>query len=145
MFEQLDFWHWLILAVVLVVFEMFAPGASFLWIGIAAALTGILLWVMPNLEWTTQVLIFAVLSVLSVIAWRAWAKRHPVTTDQPALNRRGEHYLNRVFTLDEPIVNGVGKIRVDDSTWKIEGPECEAGSKVRVVGVDGVILRVEAE
>lgn len=145
MFEQLDFWHWLILAVVLVVLEMFAPGASFLWIAIAAALTGILLWLMPNLEWTTQVLIFAVLSVLSVIAWRAWAKKHPIQTDQPALNRRGEHYLNRVFTLDEPIVNGVGKIRVDDSTWKIEGPECEAGSKVRVVGVDGVILRVEAE
>lgn len=143
MFEQLDFWHWLILGVMLVLLEMFAPGASFLWIGIAAALTGILLWLVPNMEWTTQVLVFAVLSVLSVIAWRAWSHKHPVTTDQPALNRRGEHYLNRIFTLDEPVVNGIGKIRVDDSTWKIEGPECEAGTKVRVVGVDGVILRIE--
>jgi len=145
MLEQMDFWHWFILAVVLIVFEMFVPGASFLWIGIAAALTGMLLWLIPTMAWTTQVLIFAVLSVLSVIAWRSWSKKHPVETDQPALNRRGEHYLNRVFTLDEPIVNGVGKIRVDDSTWKIEGPESEAGSKVKVVGVDGVILLVEAE
>lgn len=145
MLEQMDFWHWFIMAIVLIVLEMFLPGASFLWIGIAAALTGGLLWLMPNLEWTTQVLIFAVLSVLSVLAWRSWAKKNPVHTDQPALNRRGEHYLNRVFTLDEAIVNGVGKIRVDDSTWKVEGADCVAGSKVKVVGVDGVILRVEAE
>jgi len=143
MLEQMDFWHWFIMALVLIVLEMFLPGASFLWIGIAAALTGGLLWLMPNLEWTTQVLVFAVLSVLSVLAWRSWAKKHPVHTDQPALNRRGEHYLNRVFTLDEAMVNGVGKIRVDDSTWKVEGPDCAAGSKVKVVGVDGVILRVE--
>ncbi|HED16475.1 MAG TPA: NfeD family protein [Gammaproteobacteria bacterium] len=144
MLEQMDFWHWFIMSLVLIVLEMFLPGASFLWIGIAAALTGGLLWLMPNLEWTTQVLVFAVLSVLSVLAWRSWAKKHPVHTDQPALNRRGEHYLNRVFTLDEAIVNGVGKIRVDDSTWKVEGLDCAAGSKVKVVGVDGVILRVES-
>ena len=49
----------------------------------------------------------------------------------------------RLATLREPIVNGVGKIRVDDTTWKISGPDCAAGAKVLVTGVDGVVLRVE--
>jgi len=56
---------------------------------------------------------------------------------------RGEQYVNRTFTLEEPVVNGQGKIKVDDSTWKIEGADCESGTKVRVTGVDGVVLKVE--
>jgi membrane protein implicated in regulation of membrane protease activity len=39
----------------------------------------------------------------------------------------------------------MGKIHVDDSTWKIEGKDCVAGSKVEVVGVDGVILKVQVK
>ena len=74
-----------------------------------------------------------------------WLKRHPTETDQPRLNRRGEQYLGRVFTLEHPVVNGLGKIRVDDSTWKISGPDCSEGTQVRVVGVDGVVLRVEPD
>ena len=68
---------------------------------------------------------------------------NPVISDQPNLNRRGQQYVGRTFTLDEPIVNGLGKIHVDDSTWKIEGNDCPAGTKVKVTGVDGVILKVE--
>ncbi|MEJ1377668.1 MAG: NfeD family protein, partial [Candidatus Sedimenticola sp. (ex Thyasira tokunagai)] len=90
-----------------------------------------------------QVLSFAVFSVISVIAWRFVLKSNPTATDQPALNRRGEQYLDRVFTLETPVINGQGRIRVDDTTWKIHGPDCPAGSRVQVVGVDGVVLRVE--
>ncbi|HHO67888.1 MAG TPA: NfeD family protein, partial [Gammaproteobacteria bacterium] len=64
-------------------------------------------------------------------------------TDQPTLNRRGEQYIGRVFTLETPLVNGMGKIRIDDTTWKIEGPDCEPGTRIRVTGVDGTILKVE--
>ena len=101
-----------------------------------------MLWLVPALDWRYQLILFAVLSVISVAAGRWWLRRHPMRSDQPALNRRGEQYVGRVFTLEAPIVNGVGKIRVDDTTWKIEGADCPAGTQVRVTGVDGVILRV---
>lgn len=65
-------------------------------------------------------------------------------TDVPALNRRGEQYIGRVFTLTEPIVNGVGKVKVDDTTWKVNGDDMEAGAKVRVVAIDGTVFKVEA-
>lgn len=142
---QLDFWHWWVIGLVLIVMEVFLPGTFFLWMGVASGVVGVLLFLMPGMGWEYQMLVFAVLSVGSILFWRAWLKKHPTETDQPTLNRRGEHYVGRTFTLLEPIVNGNGKIRVDDSTWKIQGPDCAAGVRVKVTGANGVILEVSLE
>jgi len=141
--EQLNQWHWWILAVTLVILEVFAPGAFFLWLGIAAGVVGGLVYLMPHISWEYQILIFSVLSVVSIVVWRKFFRTSPTDTDQPALNRRGEQYVGRLFTLEEPIVNGLGKIRVDDSTWKIHGDDCTAGTRVEVTGVDGTVLQVK--
>ncbi len=140
---EINYWHWWVLGVAFVILEIFSPAAFFLWMGIAAGAVGLLLLAMPDLAWEWQILAFALFSVVSIVLGRSYLKRHPIKTDQPTLNRRGEQYIGRIFTLDGPIVNGVGKIRVDDTSWKINGPECDAGDKVRVIGVDGVVLRVE--
>ena len=141
--EQAEFWHWWIAAILLLVIETFAPGAVFLWLGIAAGMVGLVLLIFSGLGWEYQFLIFAVCTVGSAVGWRAYVRRHPTETDQPTLNRRGEQYVGRTFTLAEAIVNGQGKITVDDSTWKITGDDCPAGTQVEVVGVDGVVLKVE--
>lgn len=141
--DQLDFWHWLIFGVALIFLEMLAPGVVFLWLGIAAAVTGGLLYLVPGMGWENQFLIFSVLSVVSVAVGRMWMRRHPTATDRPLLNRRGEQYVGRTFTLPEAIDNGVGKLKVDDTTWKVSGPDLPAGTKVKVVGVDGVVLLIE--
>lgn len=140
---QLTFWHWWILGLGLLILEMLLPGTFFLWMGIASFVVGLLLMLIADLSWQLQLTLFAILSVVSTLSWRGWQKRNPDETDQPRLNRRGEQYIDRVFTLEEDIINGVGKIRVDDSSWRIEGPDCEAGTRVRVVDVDGVVLVIE--
>jgi len=88
--------------------------------------------------------LFGIASIVAVLAWRKYRESRPLTTDQPNLNRRGHQYINRVFSLDSPIVNGVGKVTVDDSTWKVKGPDLPAGTPVRVTGVDGTVFTVEA-
>ncbi len=138
--QDLEFWHWLVLGVVLAVIEVFAPGAFFLWLGISAAIVGGVLWVVPGMSWELQLLFFAILSVASVILARRYLTAHPLETDLPNLNRRGQQYVGRIFTLIEPVVNGRGKIQVDDSTWKITCEDCEAGTKVVINGVEGVVL-----
>lgn len=136
------YWSWWVLGVVLMMVEAIAPGFFFLWMGVAALLVGLLLTVAPGLDWTYQILLFAVLSVGSIAAWRVRLRRHPTPTADPLLNRRGHQYVGRVFTLDEPVVNGHGKIRVDDSTWKVRvEPDCPAGTRLRIIGVDGVVLK----
>lgn len=141
--EQITFWHWWVLGVALVILEVFAPGAVFLWLGVAAGVVGLVLLIIPGMSWEWQFLIFSVISVLSIVLWRNRLREHPTETDQPRLNRRGEQYIGRVFTLAEPIVNGSGKIKVDDTTWKITGADCAAGTQIKVSGVDGVVLLVD--
>lgn len=139
----IDFWHWWILAVALVVIEILLPSFFALWLAIAAALTGLLLLVFPALGWEWQLLVFALFSVISIIAWRRFYQKHPIKTDEPMLNRRGEGYVGRELTLSQPIVDGIGKIRLDDSTWKIQGPDCPAGSKVRIIALNNVVFTIE--
>lgn len=141
--EALNHWHWWILAVLFVVLEVFTPGTFFLFLGLSAAVIGGVVLIVPGMGWEYQVLGFAVLAVVATVLGRSYLKRRPIHTDRPNLNRRGAQYVGRTFTLDEPIVNGLGKIRVDDSTWKISGDDCAAGSRIRVTGVDGTVLQVE--
>ena len=143
--EELSFWHWWILGAALIILEVFAPGAFFLWLGISAGVVGALIYLWPDLGWEYQVLIFSVLSVVSIVVWRKFFRTQPTDTDQPALNRRGEQYIGRTFTLKEGMVDGMGKIRVDDSTWKVRGENCPPGSHVEVIGVDGTILEVRCK
>ncbi|MCK5432144.1 MAG: NfeD family protein [Gammaproteobacteria bacterium] len=142
--NNIIYWHWLILAVALIILEILMPGAYFLWMGISAAAVGGAMFIFPEMPLLTQILIFAVLSVITVMIYKTHKKKNPVVTDEPALNRRGEQYLGRNFTLTEPIVNGMGKVKVDDSTWKVTGADMEVGVTVRVVAIDGTTFKVEA-
>ena len=106
--QQVEFWHWWVLGVVLLILEVFAPGAFFLWLALAAGIVGLVVMMIPAMAWEAQLLLFALLSVASFLLGRLWLRRHPIETDLPTLNRRGEQYVGRVFTLEEPVVNGNG-------------------------------------
>ena len=136
------FWHWWAFGGALVIVEAFAPGFLFLWLGVAAALVGTLLWLWPGLGPDYQVLVFAALSVASVVGWRRWQTAHPGPSDQPNLNRRGAQYLGRQFDLVEAISKGRGRIKLGDSSWTVTGPDLPAGQTVEVIGADGAVLQV---
>jgi inner membrane protein len=141
-FVSLGTWNWFIAAAVLLVLEVLAPGAFMLWLGLSAVLVGVIsfgvVW-----TWQTQVIAFALFAVALVPVWRHFARRMEVPSDSPFLNRRADGYVGRVFTLDKPIVNGVGTVRIDDSVWRVTGPDCPAGSRVKVTSADGANLAVE--
>ncbi len=142
-FEHIVFWHWWILAGILLVLELTVPAFFFLWLGIAAAAVGMLLLVFPGISLEIQLVLFGISSIVAIFAWRKYRDARPQTTDQPNLNRRGHQYIGRVFTLVNPIINGDGKVTVDDSTWRVKGPDLAAGTAIRVTGIDGVIFKVE--
>lgn len=139
---EVVFWHWWSLGAVLLIVELLAPGMFFLWLGESAFVVGGVLWVLPAISFETQVILFSALSVVSVLVFRRFLQRRPIQSDRPLLNQRTAQYVGRVFTLEEPIVNGRGKIHVDDSTWRVEGEDCPSGTKVRVMDAEGVILKV---
>lgn len=140
---EIVFWHWWAFGVFLLIVELLAPGMYFLWMAESAFVVGVIKLIVPALSWEYQLILFSVLSIVSIVVFRLFLKRHPIETDQPLLNQRAAQYIGRLFTLEYPIVNGQGRIRVDDSTWKVQGEDCEPGSKVRVVAAEGVVLKVE--
>jgi membrane protein implicated in regulation of membrane protease activity len=139
---HIEFWHWMILAAALAGIEILTPGFFFLWLGGAALVTGILALIVPSLSWETQVLVYAVLSGASVLAWYKFRHRLTITSDDMTLNRRGEQLLGRNAILSEAIVNGRGQIRIDDTVWRCEGPDLAAGTQVRVVAMRGAMVSV---
>ncbi len=141
--ENIVFWHWWVLAALLVASEMIAPSTVLLWPGISAAFVGVVVFAFREIGWELQVLLFALLSVVTLIAWRGFARGRPQEGGDPALNRRGQQYVGRSFVLNDPIVNGEGRLKVDDTIWKIAGEDAAAGARVSVVAVDGAVLRVE--
>lgn len=140
---EIFFWNWWELALTLLVVELLAPGFFFIWLAVSSFVTGSLLLLMPSMDVEVQVSIFSVLSVIAITLWRLYGKKHPATTDHPLLNKRGQQYIGRVFSLYKPIENGEGKIKVDDSIWKVHGEDCDISAKVRVIAVRGTVFDVE--
>lgn len=136
-------WSWLVLGLGLLVLELVVPAMFFLWLGISALVTGLVLYLFPDMSWQGQFLLFSVLSVVSILLSRRFFSNKQIETELPNLNRRGQQYVGRVFTLIEPIKNGYGKISVDDSQWRVTGPALEKGVQVKVVSAKGSVFEVE--
>ncbi len=147
MFSTLGTWNWLIFGIILMALELLAPGIFLFWLGLAALLVGLLSFAFTP-SWQAQLLMFAVFAVfaaLAVPAWRHFARgATPASKTNPFLNRRNEALIGREFTLEKPIVDGSGTVRIDDTIWRVAGPDTPAGSRVKVVRADGASLTVAA-
>lgn len=135
-------WHWLSFAVLLLVIEMMVGSYYLLWVSFAAFFVAVLQW-MFDLGWEAQMVVFTLTSIASVIAWHMYDKRRDKSSPRPTLNKRGHQYIGRTFQLSQAIINGVGKINVDDSSWKVKGQDAPVDSTVRVKDIDGTVLIVE--
>jgi inner membrane protein len=136
-------WAWIIAGAILLALELAAPGAFMMWLGLSAILVGILSFIVPSMSWEWQGVAFAIFAVLSIPLWRRFAHKVEPPDERPFLNRRTDALVGRTFTLDKPIVDGVGSIRIDDTIWRVNGDDRPAGSRVRIARVDGANLQVE--
>jgi inner membrane protein len=136
-------WSWFILAGLLLIGELLSPGVFLIWLAGAAALTG-LIDITLGLSWQSEVMIFAILAAVLVLASWNWVKnqRHP-KSDQPHLNLRHGAYVGRVYVLEKAIINGSGKIKIEDALWDVDGPDLPVGAKVKITGVNGLRLHAE--
>jgi membrane protein implicated in regulation of membrane protease activity len=137
-------WNWLIFGVLLMALELLAPGVFLFWLGLAALLVGLLSFAIEP-SWQTQLLMFAVFAACAVPLWRRIAlSGTAVSRSNPFLNKRADALIGRVFTLEKPIIDGSGTVRIDDTIWRVAGPDTPAGSRVRIVQADGASLTVTA-
>ena len=142
MFSTLGTWNWLIFGFILMALELLAPGVFLFWLGLSSLLVGLVSFAI-NPHWQMQLLMFAVFAVAAVPAWRYFARSSTaVSASNPFLNRRTEALIGREFTLEKPIIDGSGTVRIDDTIWRVAGPDAPVGSRVKIVRADGASLTV---
>ncbi len=143
MLDQADIW--IVLGFVLLVLEMVVPGAIFMWFGIGGLIVGGILYLFPAIPLEWQVFIFALISISSVFAWKKLQQNNPDdNTESGTLNQRGKALVGRRVPLVESITNGVGRVQIDDTFWRVEGPDLDAETLVKVIDASGATLMVEA-
>jgi inner membrane protein len=144
---SLGAWSWIILGGILLAIEVMAPGTFILWLGVSAILVGVISFAI-DWGWQEQGIAFAILAVASVALWWRFGRRDRQEAeggDQSFLNRRAQAFVGRVFTLEKPIVDGSGTVRIGDTIWRVTGPDCTAGSRVKIARAEGATLFVELD
>lgn len=148
LFNELGPWNWMALGFVLLILEILAPGVFLLWIGLAALIVGtlsLMVWDQSFWVWQLQVVIFLVLALACAFAGKRIVGKRGDQSDQPLLNRRGEQLVGRIATLSEPIANGRGRVKIDDTIWRVSGPDLPAGTQVRVKAATDLDLELVIE
>ena len=134
-------WSWWVLGLILLGVEVLLPGFFFLWFGIAAILIGISA-LLIDWPWQLQVVGFVVLSVVTALIARRFIGTKNGDTADPHLNARSGRFVGETFILAEPIVEGRGRLRINDGVWQVRGPDAPAGARVKVIGAEGTVLNV---
>lgn len=142
--QQLQAWHWLCLGIVVLLGELLGAGGFLLGIGASAILVALLKFLMPDLVWYWQFIIFGVLSILlTLIYWKRF-KNFNEKTEQPLLNSRIQNLMGRQTALIKAIENGQGKVQIEDALWTVSSTQnLPIGTIVKVTGADGMVLLVE--
>jgi membrane protein implicated in regulation of membrane protease activity len=136
-------WAWIVAGLLLLALELVAPGGFLLWMGISGIVTGlvVLFWA---IGWPLQWLIFGVMSLVTIALWVRWTRSRPTPTDRPHLNQRAEQFIGQEAVLEQAIEQGFGRVALGDTVWRVTGVDLPAGQRVRIVGYEGAVLKVEA-
>ncbi len=135
---------WLIAALVLGIAELVVPGVFLVFLAIAAAVTGVAVFALPDLPVAAQLGAFAVWSAVTVLIGRRWYRDYPVEGGDPMLNDRAARMVGQVVVVETAIIGGRGRVMVGDGSWPARGANAAAGERVRIAAVtDGEVV-VEA-
>ncbi|MGM4982252.1 MULTISPECIES: NfeD family protein [Rhizobium] len=143
---ELGPWSWWLLGLVLLAAELVLPGFFLVWIGLAGIIVGalsLLFWDDAFWVWQLQWLVFAAVAVIVALLGRRYFYNNNQVTDEPFLNQRGASLVGRTATLGEPIAEGRGRIRLNDTYWTVKGPDLPVGTRVIIVASNGRELTVE--
>lgn len=142
----LTYWHWFAISVLFLIIELLVSSGGFLlWLAMCALIIGVVLYVSPEIALAYQLLAFSIFGIAASIWWWNYAQRRSSQTpEEPTQIVQAKSYVGKAFTLEKPVINSVGTLRIDDVTWHISGPpKLASGTKVQVIGTKGSVLLVD--
>jgi len=137
--DNLNYLHWLVFGLALVIVELFLWSMFLLWIGASAITISIVFYLYPEVSAGFQILSFIFLSAISTFLAK---KYFPVKTVDDELNLNAKSHISKECTVVS-IENGIVKVRLGESLWFAKGCEMSVGQKVRIIDTDSSTLIVE--
>ena len=134
---------WFIVSLALLFTELMLPGFFFIWVGLGAFATSILVYFFPDVGLFFQIGFSCFFFFFSIILSQLYIKKYPPLSERPSLNKWADQYMERTFYLTDPIHYGRCQVRLDGSVWNVSGKDCPAGIEVKIVKMDGLLLIVE--
>jgi len=135
---------WLAAGLVMVMLEIFLTSNWLLWPGLAAFITSVILYFMPDLPWTGAVVIFVVLSILLLFVGRRYVKiACNAKTDSPNLNARAARMVGRRGSALRDAPDGMSRIQIDGVEWPVRLEDSAAiklGDVLEITAFDGTTL-----
>lgn len=107
------------------------------WLGIGAGFTGLLMLFNPEGLWRWQLPLTALVVLVAPYFADIFTAIKKPFTEYP-----GKQFIGQVITLDDPIVDGKGEIRLDNQTWRLSGADNPTGTKVRIIALSDRTLYV---
>ena len=139
LFENLNFMHWLVLGLSLIILELFLWTVFLLWIGASAITVSIFFYLMPDTSWPIQLLIFVILSLTTT----SLAKRYyPVKTVDDELHEKAKTFIGKECKVSS-IEDGIIKVQIGKSLWFAKGKNLSIGQVVKIINVESSTFIVE--
>jgi len=136
-------WFWFAVASLLLIIEVMHGRFMFMAVSVAAVVVGGLSGLYPDAGFAVQGLFFVVLSSGFIWLSRSMLRERMQKIQQQQDVLKNRSYVGRVTNLVSGIEGGHSSLNIDGLVWTIQGPDCPAGSRVRVVDMGEGWLKVE--
>lgn len=145
---EIEYWHWVVFGVLLVLSEIALTTFFILWFGVAAIVVGAILFFVPGLGLSWQIFIWTVLSCILAFAWFKYLK--PLSIDRTKAGLSREAIVGEIGqVISVPGESRRGRLRFPapilgaDEWLIISSDQLSEGDRVRVKDVSGNSLIVE--
>ena len=142
--ETILWWHWIVLGIALLIWDMSMGTFFILGLGVAAIIVGIL-DIFFDLSFTVELTIWMILSILAIAAWFKWFREEPVTE-----SGQSNYRLDTLGVVLEDIQpHSRGKVKFDtpvlgNTHWHaISKTDIDKDTRVKIVQINGQLIEVE--
>lgn len=141
--ESITYWHWIVLAIVLLAGEALGAAGLMIGISLSAFIVAGLMAVGLLHDWQIQFLLFSLFSVLSsVVFWKFFKNQNEQDSAQ-IINNRAAQLIGRKLTLQADIDHGQGRIQIGDTLWKVSAEhDLHAGTLIEIYSSEGMTLHI---
>lgn len=137
---------WLLCGVIGIGLELIVPGLIVVFFGCGAVLTGLCLWLFPTMPIELQLIVFGVISVVSLLVFRKMLKKKFFQKTTNSTDELADEYVGKQAVALSDFENGRGKVEFKGTGWEAtSSDEIHKGDTVLIISHESITLQVQKQ